>query len=124
MRNRLPNNEKTKKYLESLRKVYFVGMWASWGCREFYFSGKFTELYGRYQPLVWVYDDHNGIDDAYYLRPIEFTTSGYMFAWTFDKYVADDIVKYKRNEKYLPPEDLWEVIWKSKWVSNETPEEN
>ena len=97
MKKRLINNKKTKEYLESLKKVYFIGFWANWGYRECYFSGKFTESHNRYQPLVWDYDDHNGTDDAYYLRPIDFTTTGYMYAWTFDKNVAEDIVRYKRE---------------------------
>lgn len=97
MKKRLINNEETKKYLEPLRKVYFIGFWAGWGYREHYFSGKFTESHNRYQPLVWDYDDHNGTDDAYYLRPIDFTTTGYMYTWTFDKNVAEDIVRYKRE---------------------------
>lgn len=98
MKKRLPNNQKTKEYLASLRKVYFVGVWAGWGYREHYFAGDFVVEHDRFQPLVWDYDDHNGTDDAYYLRPIEFTTTGCMYTWTFDEHLAQDIVRYKRGE--------------------------
>ena len=84
LRKVLPNNEKTKKYLDSLPKIYLVACWAKYGVMEFPFSGKYKDK-EHLQPLVWQYDDLNGTSDNWYLKSIEDTTTGSIYLWTFSK---------------------------------------
>ena len=94
----LPNNEKTKKYLDSLHKIYLVVCLAKYGVMEFPFSGKYKDK-DHLQPLVWQYDDFNGEVDNWYLRPIEATTTtGSIYLWTFSKEDAYRIAKKKNVE--------------------------
>ena len=98
----LPNTQETKEYLDSLPKVYLVACWAKWGVMDFPFSGKYK--YDSFRahkkvPLVYQYDDHNGTDDSYYLRPITYTTTGIINSWTLDKDEAYRRAEDKNNEK-------------------------
>ena len=98
----LPNNEKTKKYLDSLHKIYLVAYCAKYGVMEFPFAGesgydKFRAK--KYVPLVCQYDDHNGTDDSYYLRLITETTTGAINGWTIDRDEAYRRAEVKNNEE-------------------------
>ena len=42
MKKVLKNSKKTKKYLDSLPKIYLIGYWASAGIQEYYFSNHNT----------------------------------------------------------------------------------
>ena len=79
----LPNDIKTAKYLNNLPRLYVVAYWAKWGVIDCAFSGKFEkDDFGNLIPLVYVYDDHNGTEDNYYLRKITHTTTGWIITWT------------------------------------------
>lgn len=109
MKTTLPNNKKTTDYLEKLTPIYIVGRWAHWGVLGFWFSGKFSEIRDpysgkmEYHPMVWMYNDHNGIADQYELVDIFHTTSGSIHSWTFSKESADvmaDFLERRDNERY------------------------
>ena len=98
MKKVLKNNAKTKEYLNSLPKIYITGCWARWGIMEFPFTGKFyKEVYNdkiTYIPLVYVYNDHNGTADQWELKRIDFTTTGIIADWTFNKRIAKSLAEY------------------------------
>lgn len=98
---RLENNKKTRKYLDKLTSMYIVGFWAHYGVREYKFTGRWGYDADRkeYIPLVYAYDDHNGTDDAYYLKRIDFVTSGEILLWTMNKSVAVKVAE-TFEEKY------------------------
>lgn len=98
MKKVLDNNAKTKKYLDSLRKLYMVACWAGYGVEEFPFSGKYLDE-EHLQPLVYQYDDHNGATDAWYLRSLRQTTTGHIYLWTFSKEDAYRIAAAKNAER-------------------------
>lgn len=98
MKKVLANCKETKEYLNSLKKIYLVACWAGYGVMEFPFSGKYKDR-EHLQPLVWQYDDFNGVLDNYYLRPIEDTTTGSIYLWTFSKKDAWRIAKQKNAER-------------------------
>ena len=97
MKKILDNSKETKEYLNSLRKVYLVACWTDYRVMEFPFSGKYKDR-DHLQPLVWQYDDFNGEVDNWYLRPIEDTTTGSIYLWTFSKEDAYRIAE-KKNAK-------------------------
>lgn len=86
----LDNNAKTKKFLDSLPKIYLIGVWAKCGVREHYYAG-FTDKDGM--PFVWDYDDHNGTCDNWYLRRLDYTTTGSILSWTIDKTQAEHLAE-------------------------------
>ena len=87
MRKILKNTPKTKKYLDSLPKVYGLFLWAKWGILELPWSGKYTK--GAIKvPLVYNYYDANGTCDEYHLVPITYCSSGAFWSWFEDKEVA------------------------------------
>lgn len=94
MKKILDNSKETIDYLNSLKNVYLVACWAKYGVMEFPFSGKYKDK-EHLQPLVWQYDDFNGTSDNWYLRPIEDTTTGSIYLWTFSKEDAYRIAKQK-----------------------------
>ena len=81
LRKRLPDNQKTRDKLAKLPKIYLIACWAHYGVLEFPFSGKYKKVKDtdspliRYIPLVWDFDDHNGVYPEYVLRPITWTTT-------------------------------------------------
>lgn len=93
MKKLLPNNAKTKKYLDKLPQMYIVAFWAAYGVEGFAWSGKFTTNThtGHVEPLVWKYDDYNGERDNWILVPIHCVTSGAIMTWTQDKEMAHRI---------------------------------
>lgn len=91
MKKILKNNAKTKKYLESLPKIYMIACWAGYGVREFPYAGKCDE---NGIPYVYDYDDHNGTVDQYELRKLTNTTTGWIYAWTIGKNCANDLANY------------------------------
>jgi hypothetical protein len=97
----LKNTPKTKKYLDSLPKVYGIFLWAKWGMFEFRWSGKCDK---NGMPLVYDYYDANGTCDEYHLRPIDKCSSGAFLGWykSWDraKMVRDalnEVFEKKRN---------------------------
>lgn len=102
MRKILKNTAKTKAYLDSLPKIYMVGQWASFGVREYPFTGKYAlNPAGISVPLVYDYDDHNGTCDNYYLRRLDQATSGAVVMWTQHKNAAH-IIATLFNRWYDP----------------------
>lgn len=85
-KKKLPNNQKTKKYLSKCKTIYVVCCWAKPLILKVKWSGKFDK---NNYPLVWLYDDFNGVCDDYYLRPVTSTTSGIIYNWYFDKDQAE-----------------------------------
>ena len=92
-RNILKNTPKTKKYLESLPKVYALCLWAKWAIVDVYWSGKYNK---DMIPLVYIYRDDNGTCDEYRLVPIHYVSSGF-WNWYQSKsdaeYVRDQLNK-------------------------------
>lgn len=109
MKRILKNNTKTKEYLDSLPKVYITACWAKWGIREFPFSGKFEKENNIYIPLVYDYDDHNGTADQWELRRIDFTTTGYIADWSFNKLVAEDLAEFYNNKNSFIDNNKYKV---------------
>lgn len=108
MRKRLPNTEETRKFLDSLPKMYLVGCWAHYGVWDFPFSGKYKKVYSEklgYNidiPLVYQYFDGNGTCDDFLLREISDTTTGRIILWTQDGYRAKQFANML-EEKYPYP---------------------
>lgn len=84
LRKVLKNTPKTKKYLDSLPKVYGIFLWAKWSILELPWSGKYTEGCIAV-PLVYNYYDANGMRDEYHLVPITSCSSGSFWNWFEDK---------------------------------------
>lgn len=89
MKKELKNTKKTKKYLESLHKIYLIGCWAHYGVREYPFTGKYSK--NGTMPLVYDYDDHNGTCDSWFLRELVNTTTGAYVGFSFSKERAEII---------------------------------
>lgn len=99
MRKVLKNTPKTKAYLDSLPTIYMVGCWARYGVRAFPFTGKYaTSKEGVSIPLVYDYDDCNGACDNYYLRRLDYTTTGQVFMWTQNEKLARKIAELFNEE--------------------------
>ena len=79
---------RTKKYLDSLPKVYGIFLWAKWGMLELPWTGKFDK---NGEPLVYIYYDANGMCDEYHLAPISHASSGAFRGWYKDYNTAYDI---------------------------------
>lgn len=85
----LKNTPKTKKYLDSLPRVYGLFLWAKWGILELPWSGKYTK--GAIAvPLVYHYYDANGMCDEYHLVPITHCSSGHFWSWYENKDTAKE----------------------------------
>lgn len=79
-------NKRTKKYLDKLKDVWVVCYWARPAMFSVKWSGKYDKE-GR--PLVWQYNDMNGTCDAYFLKPVTSTTSGFIYGFYFDREEAE-----------------------------------
>ena len=101
LRKVLPNTQETRDYLDTLPKIYLVVCWVRYGVLEFPFTRKYKKDKFRAHkkvPLVYQYDDHNGTDDSYYLRPITYTTTGAINSWTLDRDEAYRRAEVKNRE--------------------------
>lgn len=87
---------KTKKYLDSLPKIYGIFLWAKWGILELPWTGKYDTKTG--EPLVYIYYDANGACDEYHLAPINCASSGRFWNWYGTKDEAKEI-QNKLNER-------------------------
>lgn len=108
LRKHLPYNQKTKDKLAKLPKIYLVACWASYGTLEFPFPIKYKKVKDkdtkvvRYIPLVYDFDDHNGVYPEYVLRLITSTTTGFIRGWFYTKQQAKDVAdiyeSYRRQK--------------------------
>lgn len=99
MKKVLKNNDKTKTYLDSLPKIYLVGCWARYGVRDYPFTGKYeTNENGISIPIVYDYDDHNGTCDNWYLRRLDYVTTGQIVLWTQSKSMASKVAELFNKE--------------------------
>ena len=48
----------------------------------------------RYIPLVWDFDDHNGVYPEYVLRPITWTTTAAIRGWVSNEQQAKDTAEF------------------------------
>ena len=87
MKKILKYNDRTRKKIDSLPRIYLIGCWARWGVMEL----PFAEFDKNRNPLVYNYNDHNGTADQWELIPLEYTTTGYVYDWTFNKENAEKI---------------------------------
>ena len=105
LRKRLPYNQKTKDKLAKLPKIYLVACWAHYGVLEFPFSGKYKKVKDadsplvRYIPLVWDFDDHNGVYPEYVLRPITWTTTAAIRGWVSNEQQAKDTAEFYEKRR-------------------------
>ena len=86
---------RTKKYLDSLPKIYGIFLWAKWGMLELPWTGKYNK---EGEPLVYIYYDANGMCDEYHLAPIQHVSSGAFHGWYKDYNTAYDI-QLELNDK-------------------------
>ena len=91
VRKILKSTPKTKKYLESLPKLYGIFLWAKWGMLELSWTGKYDKKTGL--PLVYIYHDFNGMHEEYYLSTIDKASSGGFYYWYETKEQAEEIKK-------------------------------
>lgn len=99
MRKVLKNTSRVRAYIQSLPTIYMVGCWARCGVWSLPFTGKYTtNKDGLSVPLVYVYDDHNGTCDNYYLRGIDRVTSGAVIMWTQNEKLAHQIAEFFNRE--------------------------
>lgn len=88
-------NKKNTEMIEQCESVYLVVRYVHWCVREFKWTGEWNFYRGtpRRNPIVYYYNDHNGGYEEYQLIDIFYTTTGGIFMWTFDKYVADKVAE-------------------------------
>lgn len=95
LRKVLKSTPRTKKYLDSLPKIYGIFLWAKWAMLELPWTGKYDK---EGEPLVYIYYDANGACDEYHLVPIHYASSGAFHGWYEDKNTAHDI-QLELNDK-------------------------
>ena len=111
LRKRLPYNQKTKDKLAKLPKIYLIACWAHYGVLEFPFSGKYKKVKDadgpliRYIPLVWDFDDHNGVYPEYVLRPITWTTTAAIRGWVRNEQQAKDTAEFCEKRRVQAAEE-------------------
>ncbi len=81
----LPYTTKTRQRLSRYPTIYIICYFAHVGCLSFPFTGKYDNK-GR--PLVYQFDDHDGLYPEYCLRTINEATSAHICEWTMN---ADDV---------------------------------
>ena len=88
-------NKKNTEMIERCESVYLVVRYAHWCVREYKWTGKWNRHTNtpRLNPIVYYYNDHNGEYEEYQLIDIFHTTTGEIFMWTFDEYVADKVAE-------------------------------
>ena len=111
LRKRLPDNQKTRDKLAKLPKIYLIACWAHYGVLEFPFSGKYKKVKDadgpliRYIPLVWDFDDHNGVYPEYVLRPITWTTTAAIRGWVRNEQQAKDTAEFCEKRRVQAAEE-------------------
>ena len=111
LRKRLPYNQKTKDKLAKLPKIYLIACWAHYGVLEFPFSGKYKKVKDadgpliRYIPLVYDFDDHNGVYPEYVLRPITWTTTAAIRGWVSNEQQAKDTAEFCEKRRVQAAEE-------------------
>lgn len=126
----LPNNDKTRQYIDNLPKIYLVGCWAHYGVMERPFTGEYikTPHYLRgYKgeekwasvPLVYDYEDGNGTCDEWRLRPLTNVTTGTIYVWTESKGIAEKIAEaLELQDKIEREKKKVEARVKAKWIES------
>lgn len=89
MKKILKYNKRNRNKIDKLAKIYLIGCWARWGVMEF----PFVKFDKDKNPLVYHYKDHNGTTDQWELVPLEYTTTGIIYDWTFSKESAEKIAR-------------------------------
>ncbi len=84
------NDPEISRILADCRKVYLISRWIQYGYTSLPFSGEYESS----EPLVWMFNDHNGAYDEWVLTPISKTTTGQVRSWTFDEEEAKRMVDY------------------------------
>ena len=111
LRKHLPYNQKTKDKLAKLPKIYLIACWAHYGVLEFPFSGKYKKVKDadgpliRYIPLVWDFDDHNGVYPEYVLRPTTWTTTAAIRGWVRNEQQAKDTAEFCEKRRVQAAEE-------------------
>ena len=111
LRKRLPDNQKTRDKLAKLPKIYLIACWAHYGVVDFPFSGKYKKVKDadssliRYIPLVWDFDDHNGVYPEYVLRPIAWTTTAAIRGWVRNEQQAKDTAEFCEKRRVQAAEE-------------------
>ena len=111
LRKRLPDNQKTRDKLAKLPKIYLIACWAHYGVLDFPFSGKYKKVKDadgpliRYIPLVWDFDDHNGVYPEYVLRPITWTTTAAIRGWVRNEQQAKDTAEFCEKRRVQAAEE-------------------
>ena len=111
LRKRLPYNQKTRDKLAKLPKIYLIACWAHYGVLEFPFSGKYKKVKDadgpliRYIPLVYDFDDHNGVYPEYVLRPITWTTTAAIRGWVRNEQQAKDTAEFCEKRRVQAAEE-------------------
>ena len=99
-RKRIKYSEKSENRLRKLTPIYMVTQYVQCCVLEYPFSGYFKKHNnGVLEPLVYDFDDHNGIYEEWVLRPITDTTIGTCIAWTFYRENAENIASKFNNER-------------------------
>ena len=111
LRKHLPDNQKTRDKLAKLPKIYLIACWAHYGVLDFPFSGKYKKVKDadgpliRYIPLVWDFDDHNGVYPEYVLRPITWTTTAAIRGWVRNEQQAKDTAEFCEKRRVQAAEE-------------------
>lgn len=113
LRKHLPDTPKTKEYLSKLPRIYLIACWAHYGTLEFPFSGKYKKVNNKPVPLVYDFDDHNGVYPEYVLRPITWTTTGAIRGWVRDEQQAKDIAEFYEKRRIHAAEKARQEFEKS-----------
>lgn len=92
----LNNSPATKAYLDSLRNIYAVFLWAKWAVVEVPWSGEYDLATGL--PLVYNYYDCNGTCEEYRLVPINKISSGGFYSWCYTRDNAEAIQEKLNKE--------------------------
>jgi hypothetical protein len=106
----LPYTNKTRQRLSRYPTIYIICYWARVSYLSFPFTGKYDNK-GR--PLVYQFDDHDGLYPEYCLRNVNEVTSAHICEWTtnaddvqrlitkwqtkYDEYRAEMIKTYEEN---------------------------
>ena len=81
----LPYTNKTRQRLSRYPTIYIICYWTRDSYLSFPFTGKYDNK-GR--PLVYQFDDHDGLYPEYCLRNVNEVTSAHICEWTTN---ADDV---------------------------------